>query len=75
MISLVSHLLSQDSIDDLRAIFKNSKELTAEAALTSRQARKMIESSKTEVDTLINLASELSNRMIVLTDNVNSSYW
>lgn len=68
----INSILSKESISDLKATLKNTKNLTAEATETLKQANQLIASSKDDVNSLINLASQLSEKMVTLTDNVNS---
>jgi ABC-type transporter Mla subunit MlaD len=67
----INALLSEESIDDLKSILKNTKSLTKEANLTLIAATDLLNSSKEELDILIALATNLSNKMMVLTDNIN----
>lgn len=68
----INELLSNESISDLKATLKNTKQLTAEANITLEQATRLLSNSKNEVDNVVGLATNLSNKMIILADNVNS---
>ena len=68
----INSLLTKESIGDIKAIFKNTKELTAQASETLTQATELLSNSKTEIDTLVMLATNLANKMNLLADNVNN---
>lgn len=68
----INEILSKESISDLKDTLKNTKILTQKASITLDEATKLLSSSRTEMDNLVVLATNLSNKMIVLTDNVNN---
>lgn len=68
----INDILSKESIADLKQTLKNTKDLTGKAAVTLDEATKLIKGSREELDTLTLLVTGLSNKMIVLTDNINS---
>ncbi|EKE02943.1 MAG: hypothetical protein ACD_20C00302G0004 [uncultured bacterium] len=67
----INSLLSEESLGDLKSILKNTKQLTTEATATLSLATELLRSSKTEIDNIAASAEGLSNKMIVLADNLN----
>ena len=67
----VSMLLSDDVIEDLKQTAINVEELTDKANITMAKAQELIDLSKTELEMLSENANEISERLIVLTDNIN----
>ena len=67
----INELLTAETLDDLQIILKNTKNLTAEAAVTLKEANILISESKKDISSLIVLAKSLSENMISLTDNIN----
>ncbi|OGI21720.1 MAG: hypothetical protein A2287_00365 [Candidatus Melainabacteria bacterium RIFOXYA12_FULL_32_12] len=68
----INSLLSEESIDDLKTILKNTKHLSKEATSTLSLATELLRSSKTEIDNISTLAQDLSGKMVVLADNINN---
>ncbi len=67
----VSLLLSDDVIRDLQKTAVNVNELTDKANITMVKAQELIDLSKIELEMLSEKADELSERLLVLTDNIN----
>ena len=67
----IALLLSDDVIADLKQTAVNVNELTDNVNITIAKAQELIELSKTELELLSDGANELSNRLLVLTDNIN----
>lgn len=67
----VNSLLSEDSIRDLKQTLVNTKNLTAQANITLKEASALLGTSETELKSVVNMASDLSDRMVKLSDNVN----
>ena len=68
----IDKLLTEDSIKDLQDTLKNTKAITAKATVTLDETISLLNSSKKDLSTLVNLANDLSNKMLILADNVNS---
>lgn len=67
----IALLLSDDVISDLQQTFGNLEELSNNANITMTKAQELIDLSKVELEMLSESANQLSNRLIVLTDNIN----
>ena len=67
----IALLLSDDVIADLKQTAVNVNELTDNVNITIAKAQELIELSKTELEMLSENANELSDRLLVLTDNIN----
>ncbi len=67
----ISLLLSDDVIKDLQKTAVNVNELTDKANITMVKAQELIDLSKIELEMLSEKANELSERLLVLTDNIN----
>ena len=67
----ISLLLSDDVIQDLQQTAFNVNELSDKANLTMTKAQELIELSKVELEMLSENANNLSERLMVLTDNIN----
>lgn len=67
----INQLLSEESIADLKATMNNTKELTEKAAKTMDEASQLIATSQTEMQNVSMLATDLAQKIIVLTDSVN----
>ncbi|MEI7473323.1 MAG: MCE family protein [bacterium] len=67
----INVLLSEDSIDDLKTTLKNTKNLTASANETLKQANLLITSTRSDFTTLMTMANKLGNNVDVLSRNVN----
>lgn len=68
----VNALLSEESIRDLKQTLTNTKNLTAQATLTLKEASSLIGTSETELKAVVVKASDLSDRIVKLSDNLNS---
>lgn len=67
----IALLLSDDVISDLQQTFVNLEELSNNANITMTKAQELIDLSKVELEMLSASANQLSDRLIVLTDNIN----
>jgi len=67
----INALLSEESIRNLKQTLKNTRELTAQATITLREASSLMGTSESELKSVVTVASDLSNRMIKLSDNLN----
>ncbi len=67
----IALLLSDDVIRDLQQTFVNLEELSNNANVTMTKAQELIDLSKVELEMLSSSANQLSERLIVLTDNIN----
>lgn len=67
----ISLLLSDDVIKDLQQTAINVEELTTSANITMAKAQELIDLSKIELELLSENANKLSDRLLVLTDNIN----
>ncbi len=67
----IALLLSDDVIRDLQQTFVNLEELSNNANITMTKAQELIDLSKVELEMLSASANQLSDRLIVLTDNIN----
>jgi ABC-type transporter Mla subunit MlaD len=67
----INTLLSDDSIKNLKQTLKNTKDLTAQATITLRTASSLMGTTESELKSVIVMASNLSGRMIKLSDNLN----
>jgi len=68
----VNALLSEESIRDLKQTLTNTKNLTAQATLTLKEASALIGTSEVELKAVVVKASDLSDRIVKLSDNLNS---
>ena len=64
-------MLSDDVIRDLQQTTVNLEELTTNANITMAKAQELIDLSKIELEMLTENANKLSDRLLVLTDNIN----
>ena len=67
----ISLLLSDDVIRDLQQTAVNVTELSDKANVTMAKAQELIDLSKIELEMLSENANKLSDRLLVLTDNIN----
>jgi ABC-type transporter Mla subunit MlaD len=67
----INVLLSEESIDDLKKTLKNTKELTASANETLKQANMLISTTRNDFTSLMLLANKLGDNVNVLSKNVN----
>ena len=68
----LAEFLSDDVIYDLKESVENIKELTKNANTTVEQAQMLIETSREELGNIILMANNVSNKIMLLTDNLNS---
>lgn len=67
----LSALMSDDVISDLKNIVANVDILTIKANATLDKTQLLIDSSRQDLDSLMNTTDKLSAKIIVLTDNLN----
>lgn len=68
----VNELLSDEVIVDLKQSINNINALTAKATSTITKAEKLIDSSKDDLDTMMEMAKGVSDNFNKLSNNVNS---
>lgn len=68
----VNDLLSNEVIADLKQSVDNINILTAKATTTMEKAEKLIDSSKSDIDTIISMAKEVSTNFNAVSKNINS---
>lgn len=68
----INKILTEDSINDLKSTLKNTKVLSAEAVDTVAQANRLMVDSRSDLNHVVLLADNLSDKMGTLTDNVNA---
>lgn len=68
----ISAILSDEVIRDLQNTAKNLEDLTVQAKSTFEKASMLIETSKKEIETTMTSVNSLTNKVIVLTDNINN---
>lgn len=68
----VNELLSDDVIADLKQSVENINVLTAKATTTLDKAEKLVDSSKTDLDSLMKMATEVSTNFNKVSNNVNN---
>lgn len=67
----VNELLSDDVIYDLKQSVDNINVLTAKATTTIAKAEKLIDSSKSDIDSLMVMADKMSNNFEKVSKNIN----
>lgn len=67
----VNELLSDDVITDLKQSVENINNLTAKATSTIDKAEKLIDSSKGDLDSLMEMANQVSGNFNKLSNNIN----
>lgn len=67
----ISEILSDEMVSELKDSIKNINELTLAASTTLDKAQLLIESSKDELEEVLNQSNKLISKLIVLTDSVN----
>lgn len=67
----VNELLSDDVIYDLKQSINNINSLTARATTTMAKAEKLIDSSKSDLDSMMVMANKVSTNFNKVSDNVN----
>ena len=68
----INTILSDDIITEIKGIVQNINDLTVKAGSTLDKTQLLIESSKEDLDKLMLTTDNVSQRVIVLTDNLNS---
>ena len=68
----ISSILSDQVIADLQESAMNLRILTCSANTTLEKAQVLIDSSREDLDELMKIANRLSDKMIILTDNINN---
>ena len=68
----ISAILSEEVIEDLQETARNLNTLTLRANTTLEKAELLIDTSKTELLTLTAQADKISDRIITMTDSLNS---
>lgn len=68
----LSALMSDDVITDLKSIIENVDLLTVKANETLDKTQLLIDTSRQDLDSLMGTADKLSDKIIVLTDNINT---
>lgn len=67
----VNELLSDDVIYDLKQSIDNINVLTAKATTTIEKAEKLIDSSKSDLDTMIGMVDDVSKNFNKISNNIN----
>ena len=67
----IAEILSDEMVTDLKQSIKNINELTLTASNTLEKAQILIDSSKEELDQVLNQSNKLISKLIILTDNIN----
>lgn len=68
----LSALMSDDVISDLKSIVTNVDVLTIKAGTTLDKTQMLIDSSRKDLDSLMDTTDKMSSKIIVLTDNINN---
>ncbi len=68
----INTLLSDESINDLKAVVRNTKVLTSKASVTVDEVNKLIKDSNVQLKSVSTLFISLSGKIAYLTDNLNS---
>lgn len=68
----VNELLSNEVIADLKQSIDNINILTAKASTTMEKAEKLIDSSKSDIDTMMAMAKDVSENFNAVAKNVNN---
>ncbi len=68
----ISAILSEDVIRDLQNTAKNLEDLTVQAKSTFEKAEMLIETSRKEIETTMTSVNTLTEKVIVMTDNINN---
>lgn len=68
----LSAFMSDDVMSDLKGIVANIDTLTIKANETLDKTQLLLDSSRNDLDTLMNIADSLSGRLATLTDNINN---
>ena len=67
----INTLLSDESINDLKAVVRNTKVLTAKASVTVDEVNNLIKDSNIQLKSISALFISLSGKIAYLTDNLN----
>ena len=68
----LSAIMSDDVINDLKKIVGNVDSLTVKANETLDKTQLLIDSTKKDLDELMNTTESMSGKLLVLTDNINN---
>lgn len=68
----VNEILSDDVIQDLKESVQNINVLTAKATTTVEKAEKLIDSSKADLDSVMEMAQNVSNNFNKVSTNINN---
>ncbi len=68
----INTMMTGETISDLKETLKNIKDITLKANETVDQATLLVKSSRNELDSAMNMAGKLTDRIIILTDNLNN---
>lgn len=68
----ISAVLSEEVIADLQNTAKNLEDLTVQAKTTFEKASLLIDTTRQELETTMNSVNGLTNRVIAMTDNINT---
>ncbi|MDD3149445.1 MAG: MlaD family protein [Candidatus Gastranaerophilales bacterium] len=68
----INEILSNDTIEDLKITLNNVKLLTAKANTTLDNASALLEVSKNEIEDVTAMATQLTGKITILTDNINN---
>ena len=67
----INAMMSGETIQDIKTTLKNIKTLSAKANDTFDKTALLVDTSRTELQSLMSMASNLTNKLGVLTDNIN----
>lgn len=68
----INELLSDEVIADLKQSVANINALTAQATTTIAKAEKLVDSSRADIDTMIEMANQVSDNFVKLSKNINN---
>lgn len=68
----VNELLSEDVISDLKQSVQNINSLTAQATTTVAKAEKLIDSSKDDINSIMQMTNQVSTNFNKVSDNINN---
>lgn len=67
----INAILTEEAIMDVKTTLSNVSDLTAKASETMDNANALMKASRAELDTIMSMAEKLTDKIAVLTDNVN----
>ncbi len=67
----ISAILTDDVINDLKSTAGNLNDLVVKTGRTVDKAEALLEASRKDIDSIMNSANQVSEKIIVLTDNLN----